>query len=161
MDKTLDDIEDLYKQQAHHAEQLKLMQQQEQELVSQLKDVPKRIRLSRMPSESRYNKLHAESKLFMNIIKMICYRAETAVADILQQYLSRATEEKRMLVKQIINTTADLLPDYENKKLVIVLHSLSAPRFNAAVQKIIPLLNDTQTIFPGTDLTLVFKTTSI
>jgi hypothetical protein len=39
MDKTLDDIEDLYKQQAHHAEQLKLMQQQEQELVSQLKDV--------------------------------------------------------------------------------------------------------------------------
>jgi hypothetical protein len=62
MDKTLDDIEDLYKQQAHHAEQLKLMQQQEQELVSQLKDVPKRIRLSQMPSESRYNKLHAESK---------------------------------------------------------------------------------------------------
>jgi len=160
MDKTLDDIEDLYKQQAHHAEQLKLMQQQEQELVSQLKDVPKRIRLSRMPSESRYNKLHAESKLFMNIIKMICYRAETAVADILQQYLSRATEEKRMLVKQIINTTADLLPDYKNKTLVIVLHSLSAPRFNAAVEKIIPLLNETQTVFPGTDLTLVFKTTS-
>ena len=91
---------------------------------------------------------------------MICYRAETAVADILQQYLSRATEEKRMLVKQIINTTADLLPDYKNKTLVIVLHSLSAPRFNAAVEKIIPLLNETQTVFPGTDLTLVFKTTS-
>ncbi len=160
MDKTLDNIEGLYKQQADHAEQLKLLQQQEQELVIQLKDVPNRIKLSQMPSESRYNKLHTESKLFMNIIKMICYRAETTFANLLQEYLSRATDEKRMLVKQIINTAADLLPDYENKKLVIVLHSLSAPRFNAAVEKIIPLLNDTQTVFPGTDLVLVFKTTS-
>jgi hypothetical protein len=160
MDKTLDNIEGLYKQQADHAEQLQLLQQQERELVIQLKDVPNRIKLSQMPSESRYNKLHTESKLFMNIIKMICYRAETTFANLLQEYLSRATEEKRMLVKQIINTAADLLPDYENKKLVIVLHSLSAPRFNAAVEKIIPLLNDTQTVFPGTDLVLVFKATS-
>ena len=160
MDKTLDDIEGLYKQQADHAEQLKLLLQQEQELANQLKDVPNRIKLSQMPSESRYNKLHTESKLFMNIIKMICYRAETTFANILQEHLSRATDEKRMLVKQIINTAADLLPDYENKKLVIVLHSLSAPRFNAVVEKIIPLLNNTQTVFPGTDLVLVFKTTS-
>jgi hypothetical protein len=160
MDKTLDNIEGLYKQQADHAEQLKLLQQQEQELVIQLKDVPNRIKLSQMPLESRYNKLHTESKLFMNIIKMICYRAETTFANLLQEYLARVTDEKRMLVKQIINTAADLLPDYENKKLVIVLHSLSAPRFNAAVEKIIPLLNDTQTVFPGTDLVLVFKTTS-
>src|SRR5207249_8282518 len=113
-----------------------------------------------MASESRYNKLHTESKLFMNIIKMICYRAETTFANILQEYLPGVTDEKRLLVKQIINTAADLLPDYENKKLVIVLHSLSAQRFNAAVEKIIPLLNNTQTVFPGTDLVLVFKTTS-
>ena len=96
----------------------------------------------------------------MNIIKMICYRAETMFANVLQEYLLRGAEEKRMLVKQIINTAADLLPDYENKKLVIVLHSLSAPRYNDAVEKIIPLLNDTQTVFPGTNLALVFKTTS-
>jgi len=160
MDKTLDDIDDVYKQQTHHAEQLKLLQQQEQDLINQLGEIPKRIKLSQMASKSRYNKLHAESKLFMNIIKMICYRAETTFANILQEHLSRATDEKRMLVKQIINTAADLLPDYENKKLVIVLHSLSAPRFNAVVEKIIPLLNNTQTVFPGTDLVLVFKTTS-
>jgi len=96
----------------------------------------------------------------MNIIKMICYRAETMFANILQQYLPRGVDEKRMLAKQIINTAADLLPDYENKKLIIILHSLSARRFNAAVEKILPLLNDTQTVFPGTDLVLVFKTTS-
>src|SRR5207249_7531967 len=71
MDKTLDDIEDVYQQQTHHAEQLKLLQQQEQDLINQLKDVPKRIKLSQMASESRYNKLHAECKLFMNIIIMI------------------------------------------------------------------------------------------
>ena len=92
MDKTLDDIKDLYKQQANHAEQLKVLQQQEQDLINQLKDVPKRIKLAQMASESRYSKLHTESKLFMNIIKMICYRAETTFANLLQEYLSRATE---------------------------------------------------------------------
>ena len=34
-----------------------------------------------MPEQNRYNKLKQESKMLMNIIKMICYRAETAVAN--------------------------------------------------------------------------------
>jgi hypothetical protein len=50
---------------------------------------------------------------------MICYRAETAVADILQQYLSRANEEKRMLVKQIINTQQIYCPIIKIKHLLL------------------------------------------
>jgi hypothetical protein len=62
-----------------------------------------------------------------------------------------------MLAKQIINTTADLLPDYENKKLVIMLHSLSAPRFNAAgLKKIIPLLMRLNGFFQGNRSGLCF-----
>lgn len=160
MDKTLDDIDDLYAKQAHHAQELELLQLQEQELKEKLLQIPKRITLAQMDEDSRYSKVHKESKLFMNIIKMICYRAETTFANLLHENLARASDEKRMLVKQIINTTADLLPDHENKKLNVVLHSLSASRFNLALQKIIPLLNDTQTLFPGTDLVLVFKTSS-
>jgi|GEM_PF-3349181 len=33
-----------------------------------------------MPEKIRFNKLKTESKLLMNVIKMICYRAESAVA---------------------------------------------------------------------------------
>lgn len=44
---------------------------------------------------------------------MICYRAETAVANILAEHLNvkDGKEEKRMLAKQIISAPADLIPD--------------------------------------------------
>jgi len=88
-----------------------------------------------MPEEQRLNKLKNESKITMNVIKMICYRAETAVANILTENLARATEEKRMLVKQIIQSDADIEPDYQKNTLTITLHNLSANRFNIAVEK--------------------------
>ncbi len=87
---------------------------------------------------------------------MICYRAETAISNELNAFLISAREEKRMLVKQIIQNNADLIPDYENKTLTVVLHSLSAPRFNEAVAKLTEVLDQTETIFPGTDLTLTW-----
>ena len=94
-------------------------------------------------------------------IKMICYRAETAVANELAASLYNAKDEKRMLVKQIIQNNADLLPDYVNKTLTVVLHTLSAPRFNQAAAKLAGLLNQTETIFPGTDLQLKFEISAL
>ena len=117
--------------------------------------------LREMPEKIRFNKLKTESKLLMNVIKMICYRAESAVASLVAHHLNRADEEKRMLVKQIIQNNADFIPDYERNTLTVVLHSLSAPRFNHAVGQITQLLNETETIFPGTDLRLIFKTTAL
>ena len=62
-----------------------------------------------------------------------------------------------MLVKQIIQNNADLLPDYENKALTVVIHTLSAPGFNNAAAKLAKLLNQTETIFPGTYLKLKYQ----
>jgi hypothetical protein len=92
--------------------------------------------------------------------KMICCRAETDVANELTPFLINARKEKRMPVKQIIQNNADMVPGYENKTLTMVLHSLSAPRFNEAAAKLTEVLNQTETIFPGTDLTLKFKSSA-
>ena len=62
-----------------------------------------------------------------------------------------------MLVKQIIQNNSDLLRDYENKTLTVVLHTLSAPGFNNVAAKLAKLLNQTETIFPGTDLKLKYQ----
>jgi len=83
------------------------------------------------------------------------------VANVLGDYLVNAKDEKRMLVKQIIQNNADLIPNYEDKTLTVVLHSLSAPRFNLAAAKLAEVLNQTQTIFPGSDLRLIFKISSL
>ena len=65
-----------------------------------------------------------------------------------------------MVVKQIIQSNADLTPDYNNKTLTVTLHSLSANRFNEATAELTKLLNQTETIFPGTDLKMIFQITA-
>jgi hypothetical protein len=160
MEQDIDQMPQITQKQSQYKETLDLLKQQEAELLEKRKQYPPKITLQEMPDKVRYNKLKAESKQLMNVIKMICYRAESAVAALLSPYLRRADEEKRMLVKQIIQNNADLKPDYELNSLTVTLHSLSTPRFNHAAQQLTQLLNETDTIFPGTNLRLVFKTTA-
>ena len=96
----------------------------------------------------------------MNVIKMICYRAESAVAQWMAPCLAKADNEKRMVIKKVIQSSADLTHDYENKTLSINLHSLQASRLNIATNELALLLNQTETIFPGTDLKMIFKITA-
>ena len=160
MDGDLDALPAITMKQAEYMERINHLKEVESELVEKRKLIPARIKLEKMPEQTRYNKLKTESKMLMNIIKMICYRAESAMADLALPHLTRAREERRMLIKQIINNNADLIPDYTNNTLTVILHSLSSPRFNKATNELIKILNESQTIFPGTKLRLIYKTTA-
>lgn len=158
--KTIDKLPEFTPKQASYMERIEDMKKNIKELTAERKQIPARIPLKEMPEGKRYNKLKTESKFFLNLIKMICYRAETSIAEQLNPFFSRAKEEKRMLIKQIFNTAADLIPDYTGKTLTVQLYSLSTPRANLAAEKLCELLNETETVFPGTKLKLIFKTTA-
>ena len=66
-------------------------------------------------------------------------------------------EEIRSLVKSIITTTGDIMPDYNQKTLTIRLYTQSTPRYNHAMEKLCVLLTDSETLYPGTDLKLIYK----
>ena len=159
IDAELDAIPKLEKRQAVLTEKIDEHEKATQQIQAQRNNVQPRITLKEMSETTRYNQLKPESKLLMNIIKMICYRAETSVANILAEYLMDQ-EDKRMLVKQIIQNNADIQPDLEHNTLTITLHTLSAPRFNKAAANLATLLNETGTVFPNTNLRLIFKTTA-
>ncbi len=110
-----------------------------------------------MSENVKYNKLNIESKRLQNIIKMICFRAETSFANLLSEHYNKSINEKRALVKSIINSHADIIPDYNNNNLVVRLYSQATPRMNDAIQKVCKLLTDTPTKHPGTQLTMVYE----
>jgi hypothetical protein len=66
--------------------------------------------------------------------------------------LANTDKEKRMVVKQIIQSNANLIADYKQQTLTVKPYSLAAKRYNLPVENIIQLLNDTETVFPGTSL---------
>lgn len=160
IDENIENIPVITEKQMEYKQQIDMLACEEDKLLEARKKIQPKIKLSQMQQEERYNKLKTESKILMNVIKMICYRAETAVASLLTSYLYNANKEKRMVVKQIIKSNADLIPNYQEKTLSIKLYSLSAKRYNVAVEKICGLLNDTETVFPGTDLKMIFQTSS-
>lgn len=113
--------------------------------------------VGQMPEELRYNKLKTESKHLQNIIKIICYRAETAFGNIIAAEYKKKTNEIRALVKSVLFSKADIIPDYQGNTLNINLYSLATPRDNLALENICQLLNNTETIYPGTNLRLIYK----
>ena len=133
---------------------------EEQRMIELRKLQPYKIEIKNMSENDRYTTLDMEGKLFQNIIKMICYRAETVVANLLGGDIYTKQEEVRLLVKSIIKSKADIQPNYEQKTLTIKIYSLSTPRYNVALEKLCELLTDTETIYPGTEITLIYKLAS-
>jgi hypothetical protein len=145
------------KKQITQINQINQLKAEEQKLVAQRKQQPYKIEVKDMPEDTKYTKLDMEGKLFQNIIKMICYRAETTVSLLLKDETYKKQEEIRSLVKSIIKSKGDILPNYQQKTLTIKLYTLSTPRDNRALEKLCELLTSSETIYPGTELRLIYK----
>ena len=142
-------------------EDIQLIEIKIESMVNERKKIPYKIPLSQMPESIRYNRLNKEAKALQNTIKMICYRAETALARLLAPHYKRANHEIRALIKTIINTPINMVVDRKNELLRITLFPLANQRSNDAVGKICDTINDTNTIYPGTNLKLSFKIATI
>jgi len=139
-------------------EKINAYNQEIKALIDKRKGIPARISVAEMPEEKRYNKLKQEGKKLKNAILMLGYRAESALYSIMSEFYKDTEKEGRVILKEIFSSDADMIPDYENRKLTIRLHSLSTPRANNAVKELCLFLNQTETYFPNTDLVLNYET---
>ncbi|MGZ5190950.1 MAG: putative transposase [Flavisolibacter sp.] len=68
--------------------------------------------MKQMPQHQQYNALKKESRLFPNTVKMIGFRAETALFNLVKPYYNNNAEDGRMLLKQIFISPANKQPHY-------------------------------------------------
>ncbi len=115
--------------------------------------------MGELPEEERFDRLSTQSKYLIDAIKMIAYRAETAMANICRQTMSRP-EEARSLLRAIYSTEADLYVDNTARTLTVQLHHLANNQSSRTVQQLCRELSATETVFPGTDLKVVYKMVS-
>jgi hypothetical protein len=158
MEKSLDEIKDVLEKESKLQESMKLLENDIALCLEKRNSTPSHIQIKDMEAGCQFNKLKTESRLFMNVLRMIAYRAETSIVNLLGDCYAKIADEGRMLVKEIVNTDADLQPDYENKTLTVLLHSLSTPRANNAVIQLCKLLNESETVYPETELRMIYKT---
>jgi len=126
---------------------------------AQRKETPKHVRVADLPEQDRFVTLSPTRKQFLDTIKMIAYRAETALVGMLREAVSR-TDETRALLREIFSTEADLLPDEAAGTLTVRLHHLANRASDDAARHLAEQLNATETVYPGTNLRLVYKLVS-
>ena len=128
-------------------------------LKQQRTQTTKHLPLGQLPEEERFHQLAPIRKQFIDTIRMIAYRAETAMAAVLRETLAHP-DEARPLLRDIFTTPADLIPDENNQTLTVRLHSLSNANFNRAARRLADQLNQTETEYPGTSLRLQYELVS-
>ena len=121
------------------------------------KNTSRHLPVSQLPEADRFSRLLPERKHFIDTIKMISYRAETAMASLLEPKLARSGDDARALLRQIYNTEVDLLPDLQAKTLTVRLHHLTQAAHDTALRHLCDQLNATETVFPETDLRLICR----
>jgi hypothetical protein len=113
-----------------------------------------------LPEDQKFKQLSTQSKHLIDTIKMTAYRAETAMANNLRENMSHP-DEVRTLLRALYKTEADLLPDLEAQILTIRLHHLANVMSDNVIEKLCIQLNATETLFPRTNLRMVFKVGSL
>ena len=152
-------VENYQKRKADLQETIESLEKDLNTLKQQRRGVARHIKLAELPEKERFAQLACGRKHLLDTIKMIAYRAETAMAALLRPSMSRS-EEARSLLREIFTTEADLLPDEDAGTLTVSLHHLANASSDHLVQELSQHLNASETVFPGTNLRIIYKLVS-
>ncbi len=153
-------VEQYQRKKAGLQEEIMDLQAEAESLKAKRKAVDRHIPVSQLPEDKRFSRLSTQAKHLIDTIKMIAYRAETAMAHLVREQMAR-DDDARSLLRAIYSTDADLLPDEKKGTLTVRLHHLATHSSDETLRHLCAELNETETRFPGTDLRLVYDLVSL
>lgn len=126
------------------------------ELKEKLKQTPKHIEWKDLPEAEKFNRLLPGRKRLLDTVRMIAYRAETAMVPLLMNETVDSSQA-RTILQTLFVTEADILPDPEHGRLRICVHRSACPVTDHHRERLFVFLNETETRYPGTPLQMVYE----
>ena len=152
-------VEAFERRKAELQDSIAALQEEVAALKAERKATKRHIPFHDLPEEERFKRLSTQSKHFIDTIKMIAYRAETAMVQTLREKMARY-DDARSLLRAVYSSEIDLLPNAQEKALTVRLHPLANQSSDDAVRHLCTELNRTELLFPGTELRLVYELVS-
>ena len=128
-------------------------------LKTQRRNTDRYIDVDGLPDDEQFEPLKPLSKHIIDTVKMIAYRAETSMTNLVKEKMARL-DDARPLLRGLYATEADILPDEERGTLTVRLHHLATHCSDQTLEHLCAELNATESIFPGTKLRLVYELVS-
>ncbi len=143
------------RQKAELVEEIEHIEHDLGQLKEQLTETPQHIDWHDLKKEDKFERLAPSRKRLVDTIKMIAYRAETAIANIVREKLARE-DDARALIRDLCQSEADIIPNIEAGILTIRVHHMANQRSNRAIEHLLKNLNDAAFNYPGTNLRLSY-----
>lgn len=124
-------------------------------LRAERKKMKKKVPIADLPEDERPNQLLPLNKILTDTIKMIAYRAETALVGMLLPHLKKE-DEARALVRELLVSAADIEPDDSAKTLTIRIHRMACPAHDAAINALLKKLTKMEFRHPDTGARIIY-----
>jgi hypothetical protein len=141
------------------ADLLEQIQQAEAEIDQwreQRRQTRKRVPAETLPEADRPRQLRPLAKMLTDTIKMIAYRAETAMVALLRRHLAKE-DDARALVRELFVSAVDLLPDEQANTLTVRVHRMAAPVHDRAIAAVLQELTASAFQHPETGMRLIYE----
>ena len=126
------------------------------QLKQQRADTPTHVRAGELPEQDKLDALPVGGRLFMDVVRMIAYRAETRMMAPVLTAQGKKPNARRLL-RALLTSDANIIPQPDEGILRIQLLGLGSDSCERMLAPLIEELNATCTIYPGTELRLVYE----
>jgi hypothetical protein len=143
-------------QKAECLHDIEVAQAKLQEARTKRKELARKVTLDSLSTEERPTQLLPLNKMLCDTVKMVAYRAETALVALLRRHLNKE-DEARALVRALFVSSADLAPDPHTKTLTVKIHRMASPVHDRAIAALLSDLNKLNFCHPETGDRMVYS----
>jgi len=126
------------------------------ELRQKRRQTPRKVPIDSLPENERPSQLRPLGKMFTDTVKMIAYRAETALVGLLRPHLAKE-EEARALIRELFASSADLEPSEQENTLTVRIHRMACPAHDKAIGALLAELTQSAFRHPETGMRLIYE----
>jgi hypothetical protein len=137
-------------------ESIQAVQGEIEVLCAKRRATDKKVRIDSLPKDKQPTQLLPLTKMFADTVKMIAYRAETAMVALLKRHLHKE-EEARALVRELFISSGDIEPDELAKTLTVRIHRMVTPAHDKAIAALLNDLNDLEFCHPETGAKMIYS----
>ncbi len=118
---------------------------------------PHYVLAGELPEQLRYQALPKPLRYLMDTLRMLVYRTQLSLAAAIAPQLAQPEQAHALVRQSLLSAEASLQPDHQAGILRVRLLHQSRQAWDAAVQPLLTALNQTRTLYPGTQLRLVYE----
>ncbi len=126
------------------------------DLRAKRKATARKLAIESLSHTERPTQLLPLNKMLCDTVKMVAYRAETALVALLRRHLNKE-DEARALARALFVSSADLVPNAQAKTLTVRIHRMASPVHDRVIASLLNDLNELDFCHPETGDKMIYS----